>query len=367
MKRVIQDGCLGTWASRYSLPIFNSSSDPIPPYAVAQVVTGSQIGTTPFYAVYIPTGVQSAQYVVTTPEKTPAISYGAATNQFPCPAAIIGLPVINQEIGPVAGSWAMSTSGKGYIYLGGLNNGVGRVGIKAGATAGDDFPLVRIKNVSGSQLGYGSISGYGTPLDPPPSANRIKIFQSLPPQPGLPFCVLLGDLPNTAIGDAAPLGIVDVQLNYTDLTHAFADAVSSNYQTLTSSVSGAARIVWRANQGVVGSATLGPQAARVSIEPPPRTQDIRAISYSTISAARGVLGGPVTPGVGLAQLYGMPSGPAGTSWDFRDSPVTVENSMFGKIDPNKPIQLKLSRLDDTGKQIYVVSALGCAGVPSGSG
>lgn len=92
-------------------------------------------------------------------------------------------------------------------------------------------------------------------------------------------------------------------------------------------------------------------------------EDIRGVTSTAITAATGTKNGPQTPGTGQVLLYTKPAGPAGTAWQ-PGTVVTAENWMHGTIASFKPVHLKKSRKSDTGTQIYVIIAEGCAEVPS---
>jgi hypothetical protein len=76
------------------------------------------------------------------------------------------------------------------------------------------------------------------------------------------------------------------------------------------------------------------------------------------------VGGPITPGTGLAKLYTKPNDglAVGTAWQPQPNPVTVENWMFADVIANKPIKLRFSRLDQNQNPIYVVDVEGCKAV-----
>jgi len=368
MSRGDKQGSLGAWKAKYSLPILNAAGEQIPPYAVIQLGAGSTVGTNLIYNGVKPTGSQSAKYVLNSPALVSTGGYAAAT-EFAADALVSGSPAFNQEIGPTNNSWALSSSGKGFIFLGGLNNGVGRVAPKPG---GDDFPIVQIVNNTGLVLPYGSIVKMLAVGDPAPAyKNRIKLFNYVNPTQGEPFAVTLADIAIGGIGDAAPVGVVDTQLYYNDTSHNFADATTNNSQWLTSGSTGQSRIIWRERGLVVGSGTLGLQWARVQLNwrtsGESTTDDIRGIVYGApISAATGTVNGPITPGTGLVKLFdpptafpGNPSPPIGSPWVIQTQPTSVENWMFAAIAVNKPVLLRKGRTLDNGTQIYCVIAEGC--------
>lgn len=359
-----------TWAHRYPLAFQNAASETAPAYGVLQVLAAPSVGDTRIYAVVKPTGATAAVYFINAPEAVAAGGYGAASDQI-VDAMISGTPGINQEVGPVSNSWALSPNGKGFTYLGGLVNGIGTVKPKAGTSAGDDFPLVRILNTSGTNKPYGTICGIGDPLNPPPAnVDRILAFNSAAPVTNRPFVVLLDDVPPLGSCDAAPVGIVSCKINYKDTSHSFADVVSNDYDKLVSVAHGQARIMWREREFVSGSGTLGVQWAQIRFETVPPKGDIRGITYGNITAATGNAGGPITPGFGPVLIYAPPASgplgfPVGTQWTTTTpaSPVTAENWMHAPVDPFKPVLLDFSRFAPDGTKIYTIKAEGCKDVP----
>jgi hypothetical protein len=267
----VQVGTLSEVQVRFPIRVRNITLETIPPYGVMQLAGATTFGQEPGYAAILPTGANNAEYVLNSPAEIPPNGYGSATDQYPADAAyqynLDAQPALNAEWGPVFGSWLLSASGKGFLILGGADQGVVRVSAKSGTSAGDDFPLVRILNTTGLPRAYGSISAYGTPLDPPPGTlYRIPSFQSLPPQPGKPFVVTLAPSAVNQIVDAAPVGVVAVQINFTDATHTHADAIANDFDKLRSAKTGPALILWREKQSIVGEGTLGIQWARVRLD-----------------------------------------------------------------------------------------------------
>ncbi len=363
MSRGNKKGGLGSWKARFPLAVLNATAEVIPPYAVMQLGAGTNVGTDTIYNVVKPNGSTTAKYVVNSPASIAVAGYGAATDFYPADALITGSPAFNQEVGPVAGSWSLSVNGKGFISLGGFNFGAGRVASKGGTTAGDDFPLVKISNQSGTTKLAGSIVGYGTPLDPPPAFfNRVPTFNSIIPTAGVPFCVLLNDAAPGNVVDAGPVGIVFAQIVFTDLSHGFAEVITGDYQKLQSATTGQAKIIHRERELTAGNGTFGQQWAQIRIDPKQTatTDDTRGISQGSIaSASTTSIGGPIVPGIGYAKLYDPPTGAAGVAWQPQPTPVTVENWMFASIADNKPLLLRKSRLDQNNTQIYVVISEGC--------
>lgn len=365
MKQV-QDG--NRPADKYRVPVQNQSGEQIPPYGAMQVVSSSNVGDDKLFNVIRPNGAPTAKVYLNGPVQIPANQPGHGTDEYPAEALIAGTPAFGAELGPIATSWALSASGKGFQYLGGLASGVGRVAAKGGTSAGDDFPLIKIVNVSGLPRAFGNIVGFGASVDPPPGTlHRIPTFQSAPPQAGKPFAILLQPIGVGETGDAAAIGLVlPAQLNLTDANHTRADAINNNFANVASSTDGPGIILWRERQGVAGGGTLGLQWSRLLFgQPIATTEDIRGVTTASIPPATGQRDGPITPGTGQVRLYTMPTGAAGTAWQLGQV-VTVEHWMFVEpIASYKPVLLKPSRKDANGSQIYIVHAEGCKEIPSG--
>lgn len=354
----------------------NTTGEQVPPYGCMQVTGATAYNGEESYNVIKPNGSQDASFIINGPVAILANGWGSGTITGPMLVAydVSWLPILNDEWGPIAGSWAISANGKGYKIIGGASGGIVsgtnagqlRVMPKNGAAAGDDFPLVKIHNVSGLSRPFGTVSGYGAPVDPPPGTlHRIPTFKSAPPQPGKPFVVLLADSTNNAIVDAAPCGVVAVQINFTDAAHTHADAITNDFSRLASAPSGPALIIWRELQGVAGGGTLGLQWARVRLDPVAMTTDPRGVIEQQITAASGTRSGPnLTPGTGIVRLYVMPqSGAIGTPW-AKGTTVNVETWMHATSDIGKPVILRESRKAPDGTTIYLAIAEGCQEVPS---
>lgn len=260
-------------ANRFNDTVLNTISETIPPYAIMQVVGCSNFGADRIYHVTQPSANDQYNsfapiYLLNGPTSIVGYGYGAATNQFPAEVRYAGeTPFYGAEWGPVPGQWTISHSGKGYLIVGGANQGIVRVMDKAGSSAGDDFPIVRIYNDSGLAMPLGSVVAYGPPLDPPPGAfTRLPAFKSSLPKAGKPFCVLFDPAEPNQIVDAAPLGVVTVLIDYTDTDHTHADCIVDDYSRLRSTRTGPAQILWREKQDIAGGGTLGMQWARVLLK-----------------------------------------------------------------------------------------------------
>lgn len=309
MNRTIQDGSPRSWSHAYPLPVQNVASQNAPPYAVMQVFGSTLTDSGTMYYVGKPTGGVGA-YVFNTPEALAPQAYGSAAEGIGI-VAITGPLAMNQEVGPTAGSWVMSDSGKGYLFLGGYANGVGRVIKKP---SGTDYPIVRIVNNSGVTLPVGSICGFGTPYTFPPDVQTsVYTWHEVAPTANKPFCVLLSDIPTGTTGDAAPVGVVSCQVNVTDATHEYADVANGNRTNLVSGKTGQARILWRANGLVAGPASLGVQWCIVRIGAQASKFQYGEV-YSTVTAQASW----TTPGTGQVQFKTDAGSNDGT-------PISVDN------------------------------------------
>jgi hypothetical protein len=269
MNEPIQSKSRGAIEAAWPLRVKNTTSEEVPPFAVMQVVSTSNTNQEEEYRVTKPTGSSGASYIINSPFPIAGNLFGSGTMGVATAAynAALGTPTTGAEWGPVNGSWLLSPSGKGFTILGGAANGLVRVAPKGGATAGDDFPLVKIVNVSGLARSFGNIVGYGNSVDPPPATlSRIPTFQSAAPQAGQPFAVLLTDAGLNQTVDAGPVGVVPCQIYLNDANHKYAEAINNNYSWLNSAATGPALILWREKQGIVGSGTLGLQWARVRLD-----------------------------------------------------------------------------------------------------
>jgi hypothetical protein len=368
MNEPIQSKSRGAIEAAWPLRVKNTTSEEVPPFAVMQVVSTSNTNQEEEYRVTKPTGSSGASYIINSPFPIAGNLFGSGTMGVATAAynAALGTPTTGAEWGPVNGSWLLSPSGKGFTILGGAANGLVRVAPKGGATAGDDFPLVKIVNVSGLARSFGNIVGYGNSVDPPPATlSRIPTFQSAAPQAGQPFCVLLTDAGLNQTVDAGPVGVVPCQIYLNDATHKYADAINNQYSWLGSAATGPALILWREKQGIVGGGTLGLQWARVRLDPVAMTSDPRGVIESTVTAASGFRSAAtLTPGFGTIRLYLPPaSGPIGTAWN-KGTTIQAETWMHATSAIGKPVILRESRKAPDGSTIYLAIAEGCKEVPS---
>jgi hypothetical protein len=233
--------------------------------------------------------------------------------------------------------------------------------------SGDDFPIVKIKNVSGLPKTVGSIVGYGVSLSPPPASfPRLPEFESAAPAADKAFAILLADAAVNTTVDAAPVGVVATQINLTDDKHTWADVIANDYAKLASATAGPVRILWREKQSITGSQTLGLQWALVELGRSLAPESTRGVVYSVVTAASGNRDGPLTPGTGLVRLYTKPTGAAGTAWE-PGSNTLVETWMHASSAIGKPVLLRESRKLPNGSPLYEIIAEGCASVPIQSG
>jgi hypothetical protein len=254
----------------WSIPVFNTTGETVPPYGVMQIAGASLVGDDTLYHIIKPTGSANAKYVINSPADFPSQGYGFATDLYPADAATIGIAIAGQEWGPIADSWRLAPNGKGFLILGGIVLGLARVAsIPPAAGQGADFPVIHIRNDSGLPRPKWSVWRVGTALTPPPDAPIQPTFASLAPQEGEPFVVSFADVgvdPENNIVDAAPVGIVAVQIDYTDLGHKKAECITGDYAKLKSVDNGPATIEWREKQHLSGGLSLGLQWAFVLLD-----------------------------------------------------------------------------------------------------
>ena len=313
MSAISQPGTLGKFQIRYDKHIVNATSETIPSWSIVQVTAATTIGSEESYTVTKPNGTAKAKYLLTGPQWIAPGASGSATDTFPAGAAWIGLtpPSPGAEWGPVSGSWSLSVNGKGFLILGGVAGttvGTAKVAaIPPAATSGADFPLIRIHNISGLARASRSIVGIGPPVDPPPASLPTQpTFSAANPTTGGVFAVLMNDVANGDFVDAAPLGVVACQLNYTDTSHTRAESVANDFTKLRSTDAGRARILWRERQSIAGSGTLGLQWAIVFLESGQTPTFVKhgVVEDATFgSAATGAYLQPITPGVAIVLRY----------------------------------------------------------------
>lgn len=362
--------------SPYRIAVQNVSGGSVPPYALMQV-QGSRSDGEVVHTVGIPQGGSSTPcYLANFQEAIATGGFGVASNDWPARVLVSALPSLGGECGPVAGSWAASPNGKGFTYIGGYDSSSSTAMLhpRSGASANEDFPIVRFWNLTATALPYGAIVGYGDPLDPPPTySGRLPVHLATVPTPKNALAVLLADCPIGGVADAAPCGVVNCKINYTNASHKYVDAVGGAFGSSLTMASGdeGYPIIWRANQSLSGSPSLGIQWARVLLDyvwKSSAVTDVRAMSTGVIPGATGHLNDDfVSPGLGYAIRFDMPSGPPGSNWTKGDQ-IRVENWMVGAIDAYKPLLLDFSRTySGSGgpEDIYIIKSEGCKPRPSG--
>lgn len=273
MTAITQTGNPSKLSQRYDKTVRNSGSEEILPFSVMQISGVNLVSQDEIYNVSRPSGTTKAKFLINGPQTIAGNGYGSATDTSPVVAAWADFvpPVAGQEWGPVAGSWSLSSNGKGFLILGGAEGdffGTVRVAaIPPNATTGADFPLILVKNTTGFTLGSRTIVGIGDPVEQLPGLLPTQpVFFSTAPKAKKLFAITMAEANPNGIVDAAPLGIVACQLDFIDTNHVRCDPVDGNYSNLRSGASGRARIVWRERQGVSGPSSLGVQWAFVFIE-----------------------------------------------------------------------------------------------------
>lgn len=145
MKSTPQNGSLGTWAARYPIAFTNGSGETIPACAIMAITAVTNYGENTVYTVGKPAGTAGAKYLINAPQQVAYGQPGAATDFYPTDVAYTGgTPGLNEDWGPVSGSWLLSTSGQGWTILGGASGGIVRVA--AAQTPGSEtYRLLRAK------------------------------------------------------------------------------------------------------------------------------------------------------------------------------------------------------------------------------
>jgi hypothetical protein len=259
-----------TRPDRWTIPVFNTTGETVPPWGVMQIAGASLIGDDTAYDIIKPTGAANAKYLINSPAPLPGGGYSWGTDLYPTDAATLGTAIATQEWGPIPDSWLLAPSGKGFLILGGAINGLARVAsIPPAAGQGADFPVIHLRNDSGLARPKWSVWRVGLPLTPPPDSPIQPTFASLAPLEGEPFVISFADVginPENNIVDAAPVGIVAVLIDYTDAAHEKVECITGDYAKLKSVESGPATIEWREKQHLVGPLTLGVQWAFVLLD-----------------------------------------------------------------------------------------------------
>lgn len=375
MTRNSKPGNRGKFESIYDKPVRNASGTTIPPYAIMQVVGGATATTDEVYQVAQAASGGNRKYLINSPLPIDAGEPGHATDQYPAICAYefgsgSPVPVPGELWGPFGG-FRLSTDGSGFLIVGEAEDGLVRVAEAPPlATAGADFPLIIVRNVSGLSRGNRSIFGIGEPLNSPALTLPVQpTFLSVPPVAGQFWVVALSNVGNGNYVDAAPIGVLAVQIDYRGqeyinpaLAHWFVDCAESNYANLVSAQDGPGRILWREKQGVSGGGTNGIQWAFIQLDHQGVIAAPRAVITEAVTPATGTLNGLLIPGKGKARLYNNAGGNAGAAW-VPGSIVDVETWMRGTTAVGKPVLLRPSRRLPNGHTIYEIQSEGCAVIP----
>jgi hypothetical protein len=131
----IQFKSLSRLEATFPIVVKNTHSSTAPAYAILEITGVTNYGTDTIYDVSRPTGSADAKYVINGPDSIVNDAYGAATNQYPANVAYDtgATPALNEDWGPVSGSWLLTKSGTGWIILGGHASGIVRVAASGGS------------------------------------------------------------------------------------------------------------------------------------------------------------------------------------------------------------------------------------------
>lgn len=317
----------------YRVPIFNASGEDIPPHACVQIAGATTVDDDTVFSVIKPTGTANAKFLINAPVAIESGGYGSATDFYPTTAAVLGLPVEGQEVGPIVNTWQLSVSGKSFLCLGGAAGGYARVAaIPPSAGQGADFPIIRIVNQSGFDRPSRTVFGIGTPIDVPPDSLPLQPwFASDAPVAGEPFAISLYQVAAGDTVDAAPVGVVAVQINHTDGSHTRADCITGDYAKLASNKDGPALILWRERELISGPSSLGLQWAFVLLD----RAGAAATGGSTIATFESnsniAAGEPNAPTQGMGAVWDIGEGGAATSLGTKTlwNPFRIEVSGVG--------------------------------------
>jgi hypothetical protein len=359
---------------RYDKRVKNTSGSTIPPFGIMRITGATKYGEDEFYNVAQPSGSGSEKYLLNGPQEIVSGGEGSATDDYPAVARYDGTggtPIPTELWGPF-GSFSLSVNGTGFLIVGTPENGLVRVA-EAGplATAGADFPIIIVRNMSGTARGNRSIFSLSTPISVPPDQLPIQPYiNSAAPDAGKFWVVSLSNVNHLDYVDCAPVGVLAVQIDYRGqeysndaLRHDFVDAQEGNYSVLKSSQDGPGRILWRAKQGVSGSATQGVQWAIINLDHQGILSSPRILITTEVTAATGTRGNPLTPGKGKGQLYTPPyTGIAGSIW-LPSGVVDVETIAFETTPVGKMCACRASRRLPTGHIVYEIIAEPCKEMP----
>lgn len=151
---------IGTIQSNYNarkaenpIQFRNDSGEAIPPHAIMRITgaEGVPVGKKLIVVVDKPDS-SDAQYLINGPHKVRDGKTGRGRFHSPMVIAFTGTdPVAGDAVGPSSGSWLISTSGRGYVALGGAEDGVvlcreANLKIDLEVDEGDDVLRVTLKS-----------------------------------------------------------------------------------------------------------------------------------------------------------------------------------------------------------------------------
>lgn len=157
----------------YDKPFYNNSGEAIPPFAVMQVDNWKDdANDRAYFRVKKPDGA-GRQFIVNGPRQVASGGTGMGTRSPGAHASYndAATPAVDQEWGPVSGSWLLSSSGTGYVItgdletIGGIN--VVRVSELAGSSA--FTPLTHFELTE--NMGYADLAKLAKPVNDDGSLN----------------------------------------------------------------------------------------------------------------------------------------------------------------------------------------------------
>ncbi len=125
----------------YNLPFYNASGETVPPFAVMQVDFWQVANNREYFRVRKPNG-SGRQYIINGPYEIPYNGDGMGSRSPGVQASYnnAATPAVDQEWGPVSGSWLLTSGGSGYVITGDLET-VGSVSVvrvsETGAASGN--------------------------------------------------------------------------------------------------------------------------------------------------------------------------------------------------------------------------------------
>lgn len=155
MSAIARPGKSSELRAQYRIAVCNASGEVIPAWACLQISAAPVAGAEETYTVIKPNGASTAKYLLNGPQEIAVGGYGAATDTFPAVALWAGgvAPSTGVEWGPAAGSWRLSSSGQGFLVLGGVTGSEDGTVRVASIAPGADRRIIRGQVVSAAGSG----------------------------------------------------------------------------------------------------------------------------------------------------------------------------------------------------------------------